>query len=578
MVEFEDWAKTPRRASRGRQRLAFSAKSSHGKDRVRELICPQPLSHARIVVNKQIPNYLRLVSDTGLQPPASKNEDLAALERVCQAFSEATGWRLEYAVGPVPGDKPNLMWSAPVDPGVGASPGHIRLLLPGEGSGAAKPAVPLERAALLADSVSGLWSELLITRCALWQREAELAAGIPVVVRDDDDEQAPSLGERLEAVLRGGAEAIGCQAAGLYLLDAGTTELKLRSSWGLPRRRLAEPARPLRPALADLEALLGHAVVLVEPALFAYWKVPEEGFPACVCVPVVSGSMPLGTLWAFCKDERQFSDVQTNILEVVAGRLAADLEREVLVDEAASARHQSQQIAAAERLQKEQLPRIAPRVEGWEIAARAYHAGQLGGTFYDWFALDDGSLSVLAGDVRQHGVEGALTASALRGAARAFALKRQAPRQFLRKANSILWTGSAGSDAAGLFHAIVANGASSIQYSAAGPVRVLAIGADAFTLLDGPSAALGLEEDVKLSARRRSLKAGELLLAYGTTFMGDADEAILAALDQRLALALEPRTNEPADELVDVLGEILQSYFSSEPADRVAVLLKRRAR
>ncbi len=528
-------------------------------------------------MSKQIPNYLRLVTDTSLQPPASKNEDLAALERVCQAFAEATGWRLEYALGPVPSNTPNLMWSAPVNPGVGAAPGHVRLLLPGHPSAEVKAPVPLEQAALLADSVGGLWSELLTTRHALWQREAELAVGIPLVVRDDD-EQAPSLGERLEAVLRGGAEAIGCQAAALYLLDADTTELKLRSSWGLPRRRLAEPARPLRPALADLEALLGHAVVLVEPALFDHWKVPEEGFPACVCVPVASPSMPLGTLWAFCKQQREFSDPQTNILEVVAGRLAADLERELLVDEAVTARDQSQQMAAAERWQKEQLPCIAPRVEGWEIASRAYHAGQLGGTFYDWFALADGSLSVLAGDVRQHGVEGALTASALRGAARAFGPQRKAPQQFLRKANSILWTGSAGSDVAGLFHAIVENGASSLQFSAAGPVRVLAICDGAVTVLDGPSAALGLEEDVKLSARRRAFKGGQLLLAYGTTFMGDPDEALLAALDQRLALALEPRLGEPADELIDIVGEILGSYFCCEPADRVAVLLKRRAR
>ncbi|MEX0676949.1 MAG: SpoIIE family protein phosphatase [Pirellulales bacterium] len=528
-------------------------------------------------MNKQIPNYLRLVTDTSLQPPTTKNEDLAALERVCQAFSEATGWQLEYAAGPVPGETSNLMWSAPVNPGVGASPGHIRLILPGDRGADRAPRVRLEQAGSLADSIGSLWSELLTTRHALWQREAELAAGVPLVVRDDD-EHTPSLGERLEAVLRGGAEAIGCQAAALYLLDPGTTELKLRSCWGLPRRRFAEPARPLRPALADLEALLGHAVVLVEPALFEYWKVPEQGFPACVCVPVASPSMPLGTLWAFCKHERAFTDAQTNILEVVAGRLAADLEREMLVDEAVSARDQSQQIAAAERWQKERLPRIAPLVEGWEIAARAYHAGQLGGTFYDWFALADGSLSVLAGDVEQHGVEGALAASALRGAARAFGPKRKAPHHFLRKANSILWTGSAGGDIAGLFHAIVENRGGAIQFSAAGPVRVLAIGDDAFTVLEGPSAALGQDEDIRLSTQHRRLEPGELLVAYGTTFIDDADAAILAALDQRIALALAPRMRQPADDLVEMVGEILQTYFASEPADRVVVLVKRRDR
>lgn len=528
-------------------------------------------------MNKQIPNYLRLVTDTSLQPPVAKNEDLAALERVCHAFSEVTAWQLEYAAGPIPSTKSNLMWSAPVNPGVGTSPGHIRLLLPGDQPSAAAPRVSLEQASLLADSIAALWSELLTTRHALWQREAELAAGVPLVVRDDD-EQMPSLGQRLEAVLRGGAEAIGCQAAALYLLDPATTELKLRSCWGLPHKRFTEPARPLRPALADLEALLGHAVVLVEPSLFDYWKVPESNYRSCVCVPVSSPSMPLGTLWVFCDRVREFNDAQTNILEVVAGRLAADLERETLVDEAVSARGHSQQIAAAQRWQQEQLPCIAPVVDGWEIAARAYHAEQLGGTFYDWFSLSDGSLSVLAGDVRNGGVAGALTASALRGAARAFGPKRKTAHQFLQQANTILWTGSAGGDVAGLFHAIVENDAEAIEFSAAGPVRVLALGDGSFTVLDGPSVALGQEEEIKLVSCHRPLARGELLLAYGTNFVDEDDDGVLAALDQRLALALEPRMGQPADELIEIVGEVLRSYFSAEPADRVAVLLKRRPR
>jgi GAF domain-containing protein len=528
-------------------------------------------------VNKQIPNYLRLVTDTSLQPPSTAGEDLAGLSRVCEAFAHATGWRLEYESGAADATKSNLMWSAPVNPGVGASPGHIRLLLPPEASAEFAPRVPLDESAALAETIGGVWSELVTTRRALVEREAELATGVPLIVRDDDA-LAPSLGERLESVLRGGAEAIGCQAAALYLLDSATSELKLRSSWGLPRRRLTEPARPLRPALADLEALLGHAVVLVEPALFDYWKVPEPGFPACVCVPVASPSMPLGTLWAFCDHAREFSDAQTNILEVVAGRIAADLERETLVDEAVNARDQSQQIAAAQRLQQEQLPPVAPLVDGWEIAAAAYHAGRLGGSFYDWFALADGSLSLVAGDVRQGGIEGALTASALRGAARAFAPKRNAAHQFLHTANSVLWSTSAGNALAGLFHAIVENGGDQVEYSAAGPIRVLAVGDDAFTTLEGPSRPLGLEEEVKLVTRRRRLAPGELLVAYGTTFLGDSDADILAALDTRLALCLEPRLRQPCEELLGFVGEILQSYGAADGTDRLLVLIKRRGR
>jgi hypothetical protein len=418
-----------------------------------------------------------------------------------------------------------------------------------------------------------LWSELVTTRRALAEREAELAVGVPLVVRDDD-EHAASLAERLEAVLRGGAEAIGCQAAALYLLDSATSELKLRASWGLPQRRFAEPARPLRPALADLEALLGHAVVLDDPALFEYWKVPEKGFLSCVCVPISSPSMPLGTLWAFCERKRGFNDAQTNILEVVAGRLAADLERETLVDEAVAARDQSQQIAAAERWQKEQLPTIAPVVEGWEIAARAAHGGQLGGTFYDWFAVGDDILSLLAGDMRPHGLEGAFAASALRGAARAFESKRHAPQQFLQKANSILWSGSAGGSSAGVFHAIVDGKSANVRFAAAGPMRVVAIDAGGVTAIGGPSTALGQQEEIKVASHSRRLAGGALVLAYGTSLA--SEDATFAELERQFAEALVPCLRQPAAELAEIADGLLARQ-SSPRADRVVVILQRRA-
>ena len=48
--------------------------------------------------------------------------------------------------------------------------------------------------------------------------ERLLAAGVPVREHDDEEQH---LALRLDAILKGGAEAVGCQAAALYLLDAG---------------------------------------------------------------------------------------------------------------------------------------------------------------------------------------------------------------------------------------------------------------------------------------------------------------------------------------------------------------------
>jgi hypothetical protein len=288
--------------------------------------------------------------------------------------------------------------------------------------------------------------------------------------------------------------------------------------------------------------------------------------------------MPLGTLWAFCRQARDFSDVQTNLWEVVAGRIAVDLERQVLVEEALVARDQTRQLAAAERSQQEQLPRIAPMVKGWDVAAKAYHGGSVGGSFYDWFATDDGGLGVVAGEALQGGVEGAMTASALRGAARACGIKGKQTERLLETANSILWSGSAGDAEAGMFHARIEPDAAGLAFTAAGPMRMLAVSERGCTAVGGPTPALGRQEELRLQQIRRQFGVGELLLVYGTNFLSEADEAMLAALDEKLASTLETRLHLPAGQLVEFAGDVLQAYPAFDGSDRVVLVVKRRSR
>jgi phosphoserine phosphatase RsbU/P len=527
-------------------------------------------------VNKQIPSYLKLVTDTITQMPAASVEDLAGLAGVCQAFEQATGWRLEYTAEPTSNVQSNLMWSAPVNPGVGNSPGHIRLFSSSAtdrtGHGAN---VGLEQASQLAEAVGQMWGELLATRRALRQREAELATGVPLVLRDDEDDSLP-LAERIEAVVRSGAEALGCQAAALYLLDSATTELKLRSSWGLAQKRLTEPARPLRGSLADLEALLGHAVVLASSEQHEYWKVPERQFAAAVCVPVSSSTMPIGTLWVYSRQERDFAPAETNLLEVVAGRLAIELERQVLIDEALAARDDSRQIITAQRAQQEQLPRIAPMVEGWEIAATVHHAGRLGGTFYDWFALDDGALAVLAGDAMQRGLGGALVATALRSVARAQGPERQTCHALLEKANSILWTGSAGGGGAAMFQAIVEPASGTLAVAAAGPLRLVTLARNHARPIITPQPLLGCQEMLQLAETHCTLSAGDLLLVYGCGSLSQADGARLKGLETRLMQALSPSLSLTVKDLVEIGSQVLADEPSLAASDRLLLAIKRR--
>jgi sigma-B regulation protein RsbU (phosphoserine phosphatase) len=362
-------------------------------------------------------HHLKLYTERSPKVERPPIEAIGSLPGILRAFQDMTGWSLRYVAGAEPKAGNELKpaaertWTVAITPGEGSPPGHLRLepLDSALNAGAARRAMNFETARALASAIAGMLDELQKTRHVLWQREAELAAGVPLVPLSDEESH---LAEKLQTTLRGAAEAVDCQAAALYLIDEGTTELKMRSCWGLPFERLMAPARQMKGELADLEALLGHAVVMENTALMPGWKSPED-FASAVCVPVASGTTLLGTLWVFGTEICDFTDQQVHIIEIVAGKLASDLEREMLMREGVDGAVMKKQWTTAERLQRNQLPAISPMLDDWDISAWAAQGQELGGTFYDWFCLSDGLLGVTLGDAMDRGLEAAMTACAV---------------------------------------------------------------------------------------------------------------------------------------------------------------------
>ena len=161
-------------------------------------------------------------------------EELSSVAGLCKTFQDATGWKLEIDCSLSSRRDADLTKSAPDNPGDGTAPGLFRI---GRLDDVNENAIERDVASRLAGDLASVVGDLAASQDALRHREAELAAGVPVMPRTDEAEH---LAERLEAILAGGAESVGCHAAEIYLLDDATSVLKLRAVWGMSQRRLAE--------------------------------------------------------------------------------------------------------------------------------------------------------------------------------------------------------------------------------------------------------------------------------------------------------------------------------------------------
>jgi sigma-B regulation protein RsbU (phosphoserine phosphatase) len=423
----------------------------------------------------------------------------------------------------------------------------------------------------MAGAVGQLVGELLTAQHAVWQREAELAAGVPVVVRPDEPNH---LAARLQAVLRAGAESVGCRTSALYLLDEATTSLKMRSCWGMPRERLLAPPRPLQGSLADLEAMLGHAVVLNNEALYRQWNAPEQ-YATAVCVPVSSPSTIFGTLWVFADQHRDFSEQQTNMLELVAGRIAADLEREMLLNQSASTSHLFREMETVRRFRRNQLPVAAPWLDGWEIAGWSAQDVLDGGNFHDWFCLPDGLVASVVGQVEGKGLEAALGATTLRTSVRCHGQCSYDPARILHDVNLTVWTGAAGDLSASLAYLLIDTKAGNVRYALAGAPIAAVFGRERTKILSDRGVTIGLGPEATFSTSLETLQPGETLAILSPGLAMASQKDALSGGEPTVFACLREHLNQSAKQTVLLARERLESLADTGPTDASLVVVKR---
>ena len=108
------------------------------------------------------------------------------------------------------------------------------------------------------------------------------------------------------------------------------------------------------------------------------------------------------------------------IAAMVAGEIRKHLEAALKEAETERLLKQMEHdLGIARSIQQSLLPKVRPRIEGYEIAGWNRSADATGGDYFDWNQLEDGSLVVTLADVTGHGIGPALLASVCRAYARA---------------------------------------------------------------------------------------------------------------------------------------------------------------
>jgi len=335
--------------------------------------------------------------------------------------------------------------------------------------------------------------------------------------------------------------------------------------------------------------LLHKGEALATPDLLADERFPglkrvQTRVRAVLAVPLRVGNRVTGML-AVTNNEpgRTWSPEEIQLLGIVAMNSAGVIEQARLRAEAQEKerlelenRRMERELDLAREIQMSLVPSQPLLLGGWEVHGRVVPARQVGGDYYDYFALEGGRVALTIADVSGKGVPASLLMSNVQASLRAFCDGLRPIPDAIQRVNQSVTRSASGGKFITLFYAELdpANGV--LRYANAGHNYPLLRRADGTVEeLTTGGLLLGLFEDATYEQGETAFRPGDALLLYSDGLSEAADTRGEQFGEERLQVAFEGCQGIAPGEVIPRLYDAIGAFRGSagQGDDMTAVIV-----
>jgi len=251
-----------------------------------------------------------------------------------------------------------------------------------------------------------------------------------------------------ETVLEKVTEIIDAQKAWIMILDKEGESLHLAAAKDLSQEEMSKlavkvgegisgkVAKEEKPLLIEsveqlpADLLQGKDISRIEPFV---------SFPM-MCAPLKVKGRVLGVInMAEKKSQEMFTAGDLKLLSAIASQAAISIYNSQLVEELKESERVKRDMEIAERIQMSFLPKEPPHFGGMELAGRCVPAKNVGGDYYDFFAISEDELGIVIADVSGHSIGAALVMATARSVLRSEVLQKSNPSKVLARTSAIMY-------------------------------------------------------------------------------------------------------------------------------------------
>lgn len=408
-------------------------------------------------------------------------------------------------------------------------------------------------------------------------------------------------------IVEGVAEVVGAEAGILYLLDIETNRLVPAYLSAAAAPVLPVPAEiAVEPdpkeaeslyrsylrlsAIAPGESFIGR--VLREGGLFRIDDLlgePEFGAgPAdprflegvrLLATPLVYARRAVGILVVTRRRGEAFSRNDGEVFASVAEQSAFALGSALVHQEAAEKRRLERELNQASEIQRVLLPRAAPALSDYEIAAEYKAARRVSGDYYDYVRVDDDRYGIAIGDVCGKGIAASLIMAMCRSNLRSRAPENLSPASVLHSVNHSIFPDIREDMFVSLLYLILERGSREVTMARAGhePPVIYRKATGTTEVIETSGLAAGIDEGpvFKRSVKdyRFRMESGDILLLYTDGVIECEDPAGDEFGIERLCALLVENHERSSREIVDaVLADLGRFSAGAAQSDDITLI------
>lgn len=305
----------------------------------------------------------------------------------------------------------------------------------------------------------------------------------------------------------------------------------------------------------------------------------DAAINSLICVPLLVKSALIGILTLYNKKGSEgFTQEDQRLLGIIAAQSAQVIEAARLYEEEQALLHMREELRLAYEIQMNLLPEANPEIPGYDIAGKSIPAQNVGGDYYDFIPMDDGSLAFCLGDITGKGMPAALLMANLQATIRGQIQAGISPGTCLDRANSMLYKSSDSQKFATLFYGILDYKNHRLSYSNAGHNDPLYYGSspEPERLRIG-GIMIGALPGIEFADATFDFHPGDLLVVYsdGITEAEDAREEEFG--EPRLLEVLAACRKDAAASIIDRVIAAVQDFAGNTPqSDDITLVVIRR--